>query len=121
MKKIILGKELEERLEEIIADCNFCGEKNKDCVKASTRDTINTIAYDTKIMFIPKGKLDIERVMTDCKPLFLKGYKTNDYNYKYTCENGSFEEVIVNTKNKEIAFNHAYICKDCIKQLAKLI
>ncbi len=98
MKKIILGKGLEERN----ANCNFCGEKDKDCIKGTI--PFKSIVYKTSLQKVIE---DYEYVV----PFFGESYKKiDDYN---------FREVVIDKEYKII--EESDICKDCIKQLAKLV
>jgi hypothetical protein len=96
MIKITLGKSLEERK----ATCAFCEETNKDCIKG-------VLPFKTWVK------------TTEFKPVI------DDWNYsmfssrKYIEGDVHYREVVVSKELKVIG--HSDICKDCIKQLAKLI
>lgn len=95
MIKISLGKSLEQR----DADCDFCGESNKDCIKGSV--AFKGWVYETMA----------KKVIDDLKVGFFSGRRyIKDYNYL---------PVIINKEYKDLKSPH--ICKDCIRQLAKLI
>lgn len=91
MKKLTLGKGLEERS----GICNFCEEKDKDCIKASLPITNNFWALkdNKEIQWLRKSMFSPERLVWTIKP---------EYEFQKAT---SFPD----------------ICKDCIKQLAKLI
>lgn len=100
MKKIILGKGLEER----IADCNFCGETAKDCVRGDLR---------IKVKY-PQATEKSEQVIRGGRPRLAL------FGDKYIIDDFVWENVIKSWEIKTEEFS-ADICKDCIKQLAKLI
>lgn len=104
MKKIILGKRLEEQK----AICDFCGENNKDCVKGS----------ENLIVSFPK--LSYEKIaILDAK----KHYKSSIFGESYYKIPKS-EPIFVHVQDGDCTTSRtytSYICKDCIRQLAQLI
>lgn len=96
MKKIILGKGLEE----VNGLCNFCGEENKECVKADVPETLSACVLD-------KSKFGWKWVNQGL-------FNVGDLVYAQMDENSGVFKVEEHKK-------HSRICKDCIEQLAKLI
>lgn len=97
MKKINIVKNLEE----VNATCNFCGEKNKECVRGS-------ILFE---FCFEKPLTSIKRVIED--------YDYNIFGQK-TIKGYEFKHVVESWK-QETYTDYPDICKDCIKQLANLL
>lgn len=102
MKKLVLGRALEEGF----ALCNFCGEDDVPCVKGSIDVTVGYRSPITTMERVFKGESKF------VFPIFDKPYhKVTDYELKEVVQ--SWEDK-TNTESCDI-------CKDCIRQLAKLI
>lgn len=93
MKKIVLGKGLEER----ISQCDFCGETQKECIKSSV-----------PITNYFHGLKDIKELKWLKKSTF-----SSPKLYWVLTDHSLYE-------TREVS-NDADICKDCIRQLVKLI
>lgn len=102
MKKLLLGKGLEER----VATCSFCGEKEKECVKGD---------LPFKAVFsepITEQRRVIEDKRRYLGQSFFSGeFRIKDFNWGLVVTGWETKTVIDNVD----------ICKDCIRQLAKLI
>lgn len=117
MKKLILGKGLEERK----ATCNFCEEKEKECIKGALPLKVVYPTQITEMKQVPVGDLKLEKVIDDYEIKFWSGNKVfEDYKDKYVCDSYTYKEVVIGEK-KETLTQDVDICKDCIKQLVKLI
>lgn len=99
MIKLILGKGLEERE----ANCNFCGEQNKQCIKGS----------------VP-NKFSFDVVKYEWKTVILRWREIFYSEDKVIKEHSDTVKIIKNIEPviKELSVD---ICKDCIRQLAKLV
>lgn len=105
MKKLILGFGLEER----VAQCSFCGECHKECVKGIIPVSVSL----REGKFTKHFDLDIDKYYT--LPFIGQPYyhvPKDDVKWSYFYD----ENTPMITKTDD-----ADICKDCIEQLAKLI
>lgn len=120
MIKLKIKDSSEIELEKTNAICNFCGQRNEFCIRGSLPSTFTANNYKLEYEKVPKnseycrkeGKLS-ESVFG--RPKLLEdgpyGYFYRDYEYKYVVKESNYKD-----EKEEVD-----ICKDCIKQLSKLI
>lgn len=117
MKKLTLGFALEQRK----ANCNFCGESDKDCVKGVLPDYfeyLSTTKYDWKYAI---EKEEYGYAIDDWESGAFGGRKIKGKKCEYMkipSETKYYKVVIEEKKMKQEAC--ADICKDCVNQLYKL-
>ena len=96
MKKLVLGLGLEERC----ANCNFCGEESKDCIKGSSPFVVKFKNADYESIKVPKdGGLQLVDVMYDYDYSFTGKYLVRKGNKisMYACKDYEYKDVIRKT------------------------
>lgn len=105
MKKLSLKTEPETiKLLKGEAQCNFCGEEDKECIMGSVELEVEYPVYKTRIKSVVEDYEYLHYLFGKTKKVVLKE---------------SYENVITET-NCEKKSDKADICLDCIKQLAQL-
>lgn len=104
MKKILIGRGLEERA----AVCSFCGDSKEDCVKGSVPLEVES----------PKFIIENYAILNVGKHFKVSTFSSNYYQIPEGEEKCG--GIMVKGETVKLT-DDADICKDCIRQLAKQI